>query len=408
MELRPIFSALMRNKTGALLIAAQVALTLAIVTNASNIVSERLATAQRASGVDDENRVLTDRPILASVTNIDALQQRDLAALRAVPGVESAVVTNQVPLGNSGWNSTIADAPRNDARTFATGMYFDGGGLVETLGLKIVEGRDFNPEEIVVIDPEIESRKQPTEVLITRQLAEAMFPGESQFVGRTIYQGNSADADAMRIIGVVDLMQTPWAQSGPSNAYALIQPIRYLGLYSYYVVRAAPGAEDEVRRTMSEALLSNEPERVSNGVRSIHDLRDRRYRGERGVAWLLLAVTGFLLLVTASGIVGMASLWVTQRRKQIGVRRALGATRGDIVRYFVTENLLIALLGVAVGALAARVLNAALMRQLSLTSLPQSYLVVGVAALLVLSLMAVLGPALRASRLSPALATRSV
>jgi len=137
-------------------------------------------------------------------------------------------------------------------------------------------------------------------------------------------------------------------------------------------------------------------------------MRDRRYRGERALAWLLVSVTVFLLGVTASGIVGMASLWVNLRRKQIGVRRALGATRGDIVRYFLTENLLITSAGIAVGVLAAWGLNGVLMSELSVPRLPLEYLAVGVLLMLLLGVIAVLGPALRAAQLSPALATRSV
>ena len=82
------------------------------------------------------------------------------------------------------------------------------------------------------------------------------------------------------------------------------------------------------------------PRRAIILARSIEEDRNNRYRNERALAWMLIGVSALLLLVTASGIVGMTMLRVAQRRKQIGVRRALGARRVDIVRYFVTENLL--------------------------------------------------------------------
>lgn len=407
MEIRPILSALRHNLTGALLIAAQVALTLAIISNSASVIRDRLAVSQRDSGVDAESRIITQRPILFSQIDLANLIRTDLDALRAIPGVESVTITNQVPMGRSGWSSTFATERVPTAPSQSAGLYFDGGRLLETFGLKLIEGRGFRDDEIVDIDPQ-QQNPPPTGVLLTRRLAEALFPGQSQFVGRVFYQGNSPDAEEMRVIGVIERFTTPWAQTGPSNEYAVVFPARYLNPFNVYAVRAAPGAEAEVRKAMEAALEKNEPGRVSNGQYSIQEMRDRRYRGERALAWLLVSVTVFLLGVTASGIVGMASLWVNLRRKQIGVRRALGATRGDIVRYFLTENLLITSAGIVVGVLAAWGLNGLLMSELSVPRLPLDYLLAGVLLMLLLGVIAVLGPALRAAKLSPALATRSV
>ena len=118
-------------------------------------------------------------------------------------------------------------------------------------------------------------------------------------------------------------------------------------------------------------------------------------------------VTVLLLLVTASGIVGMATLWVNQRRKQIGVRRALGARKLDVLRYFITENVLITTGGVAAGLVMAVGLNQLLVSQLELTKLPIGYLAVGSVVLWLVGIAAVYAPAWRASGISPAIATRS-
>ncbi|HVH33993.1 MAG TPA: FtsX-like permease family protein, partial [Tahibacter sp.] len=110
----------------------------------------------------------------------------------------------------------------------------------------------------------------------------------------------------------------------------------------------------------------------------------------------------------ALGIVGMASFWVTQRTKQIGTRRALGATRGSILRYFMTENFLITSLGLLLGILLTYGLNYWLMSNYEAQRLPLVYLAGGIVALLLLGQIAVFGPATRASRVPPAVATRSV
>jgi putative ABC transport system permease protein len=124
--------------------------------------------------------------------------------------------------------------------------------------------------------------------------------------------------------------------------------------------------------------------------------------------WLLVAVCIALLVVTALGIVGLASFWVQQRTKQIGVRRALGATRGQILRYFQTENFLLATLGIVIGMMLAYGINQLLMGKYELPRLPALYLPIGAVVLWLLGQLAVFGPARRAAAVPPAVATRTV
>jgi len=114
-----------------------------------------------------------------------------------------------------------------------------------------------------------------------------------------------------------------------------------------------------------------------------------------------------LLAITAAGIVGLTSFWVGQRRKQIGVRRALGARRGDILNYFLTENFLISVGGVMVGTVLAVGINLWMMARFEMARLSLAYVIDGVIILLLLGQLATLAPALRASRVSPVEATRS-
>ena len=125
------------------------------------------------------------------------------------------------------------------------------------------------------------------------------------------------------------------------------------------------------------------------------------------MAWLLGIVCVALLLVTALGIIGLASFWVQQRTKQIGVRRALGATRGQILRYFQTENFLLATIGIVLGMLLAYAINQLLMGKYELPRLPLYYLPVGAVLLWLLGQIAVYGPARKAASVPPAVATRS-
>ena len=124
---------------------------------------------------------------------------------------------------------------------------------------------------------------------------------------------------------------------------------------------------------------------------------------------ILLMSTVFLLVsITGLGIIGLASFAVRQRTKQIGTRRAVGATRGDIMRYFMIENLLVTTLGVIVGGVLAVAFNIWLVNEYSLEKLDLLYIPMGVVTLWILGQMAVLVPAIKASGIAPAIATRSV
>jgi len=406
MEIRPILSAMLRAKTAPLLIAAQVALTLAIVCNALYIIRDRLEMAARPTGADEQNlfelRFYPHRPI----ADIKGLQLRDVETLRAIPGVVSAAWVNQIPLGRSGWNWGGLTADREHGSQLTATYYFSGESVVETFGLQLIEGRDFLPEEYYDLDPSKEQRN-PTVLIVTRALAEKLFPGETRFVGRSFFMGSSPEAESARIVGVVEKLQTPYGQTDDSVENSMIGPVRYIDPYTRYAIRTEPGAQDRVMAEAEKALVALSKDRILLNTRSFAEARAERYAGERMLAGLLVAVSAFLLLITASGIVGMASLWVNQRRKQIGVRRALGARQWDILRYFLVENVLITTSGVVFGLALALALNDFLVRQLELPRLPGSYLGIGMAVMWLLGLAAVLGPAWRAARVPPAVATRT-
>ena len=160
-----------------------------------------------------------------------------------------------------------------------------------------------------------------------------------------------------------------------------------------------------------KALFADNPRRVlddKDGLLSFAEVRSRAYEGDRGMAVLMGIISLVLLAVTAAGIVGLTSFWVGQRRRQIGVRRALGATRGDILSYFMTENLLISVAGAMTGALLAIAMNLWLVTRFEMHRLSLFYVISGVLLLLLLGQAAVLAPAIRASKVSPVEATRSV
>jgi putative ABC transport system permease protein len=410
MEIRPILSALLRNKTGPILVAVQVALSLAILANALHIVQVRQAVSARTSGLANEQDVfaLQIRPLQRGGHEEQlAGQYRQTATLRAVPGVLSVASTSQMPLSRSG-NYTGLSVDRKQVNSTAqASTYRTADSLVKTWGLQIVEGRDFLPGDVLEIDGNTSNEFTKT-AIISRKLGEKMWPGSASFVGKTVYFGTGETAREVRVIGVIEKLQTPGAQIADTGELTIMLPVRVTGGRSdNYTLRAEPGQLDRVIKEAEAAVRAASPTPVIVRIKTMNEFRTSRYRADNALAWMLVTVSVLLLLITSSGIVGMASLWDTQRRKQIGVRRALGARRMDILRYFITENVMITSAGVAAGVLLALGLNQLLVSQLEMARLPAGYLLAGAGVFWALGVIAVYGPAWRAASISPATATRS-
>jgi putative ABC transport system permease protein len=411
MEFRPILSALLRSKTGPILVALQVALSLAILANAAHIVNERRAVAARPSGLADEHstfyinvRTLSNDTPEQQLANIK--RQTDL--LRAVGGVVSAANVSQMPLSRSGSNNSVA-VQRNQARQSAlASTYVSGDSIVKTFGLKLSEGRDFLPAELIDIN-ENTATQYPPQVILTKPLAEKLWPGQPA-VGKTMYFGTGTDAQGVQVVGVVENLMSAHAEVGENGLYSVIMPARLYGAspFTLYAVRTEPGQRDRVMKEAESALRKSSATPMILKSRTVDEDRKNRYQADVALQWMLITVSLLLLLITCSGIVGMASLWVTQRRKQIGVRRALGARKIDILRYFILENLMITSAGVFGGVALGLALNQLLVSQLEMARLPANYLVFGGLAFWGLGVLAAYGPAWKAASISPATATRSV
>lgn len=412
MEIRPILSALMRNKTGPILVAIQVAISLAILANALHIVNVRQAVTARPTGISHEEDVIhvqiNNLKTSDEFNEILAEQKRQGDVLRAVPGVVSVAQTNQTPISRSGWNSGIAADRKQQKTTTGASYYYTPDSLVKTWGLKLVEGRDFAPTEVMDVD-ERKSNETPKIVIITLALAKKLWPDATSYVGKPIYLGTGDDADELRVIGVTEAMQSTGGEVGDRGEMSTLVPMRLISSpRAMYTLRAEPGQRDRVMKEVEQALQKAANNQAVVRAKTMEQDRDDRYRADKGLAWMLITVSVLLMMVTASGIVGMASLWVIQRRKQIGVRRALGAKKVDILRYFITENLMITSTGVAAGLLSALALNQLLVSKLEMARLPADYLLGGAAIFLALGVAAVYGPAWRAASISPATATRGV
>jgi putative ABC transport system permease protein len=404
MELGPILSAMRRNKVGASVIVMQTAITLAILCNSLFIIQQRLRLSNRPTGTQEETLFTVANQWVGNPSDLAARVQADLAALRAVPGVVDAFVSNSYPLSNGGWGEGISLEAGDQHWVTQSALYFSDEHGLPTLGLKLVAGRNFNAAEIAERS-ELEAGP-PSAVIVSQALASTLFPN-GDALGKSIFI--SSQKQKTPIVGIVDRLQEPWVSTG--NRYsenAMLQPYRYVEQYSYYIVRVRPGQLDSVISDAQKQLLGISRARILDKTRTLTESRRLAYRDARGLAVVLGVVSAIMLLVTAFGIIGVTSFWVAQRRRQIGIRRAMGATRAAILRYFQTENLIIATAGAVLGVALTITLNIWMAGKFEMARLQIGYAIVAAITVMLLGQIAALWPALRAASISPVVAIRDM
>lgn len=400
MELRPILSAMLRNKTGAILVGLQIALTLAVVANAVFIIMQRVEKIGRPSGTDADNLFFVQSYGFGPGYDHRETIRADLDLIRSLPGVVAASHTNGVPLSNGGSSTAIHRLPGQQKDASSANYYqVDEHGL-GAFGVALVEGRNFTQQEIQY-NPIPTSEFVPF-VIITKDLAQALF-GDEPALGKRVYDGSNSAV----VIGVVENVLGAWV-NWDKLTQVMFTPRIPSGPQARYVVRAEPGQRDALMAEVERKLAESNTNRAISWVRSQTQIRERSYAADSRMVWFLGVLVGLMISVTALGIVGLASFHVNVRRKQIGTRRAVGARRIDIIRYFMVENLLLTTGGVVIGAVIAFAFGHWLSSMFSLPRLEPSYVLTGIIVLWMLGQLAVFIPARRAASIPPATATRTV
>jgi putative ABC transport system permease protein len=404
MQIKPILAALKRHRLATMLIALEIALACAVLCNACFLIANRVDAMHMISGVDENSLAFV------KVTGFDADKANDVnarmvAGLSSIEGVKSVGVVNSLPFTPQSGRVGVSLHASMDSMAEVVDLYLGDAATLHALGLHLVEGRmpvsdDYQPV----------AQFAPTDasVVITRSLADALWPG-SDPLGKEFWCCTSH----LRVMGVVDHLVSPQPEDHADRERdfsAFVPAMPGGGLAGTYVVKADPA---DIQRVFRDAVLVTQkvaPDVVFDHEDSgtLSDIREQYFHNDRVMVGMMLGVIFVLMLVTALGIVGLASFWVQQRRKQIGVRRAVGATRGDILRYFLTENFLIVTGGIVLGAVFALALNVVLMQQYEVPRLPLYYLPIAAVVLWALGQVSVLAPALRAAAVPPVVATRSV
>jgi predicted permease len=333
-----------------------------------------------------------------------------LESLRSIPGVQSAGLASQRILEDNEWDSSMSvegftpDKPDDHAEPYMNQIspnYF------ATMGVPILAGRDFTPND----NREIKHSPDafgwvPTTVMINEKFAKKYFAGRNPIglhIGFGTDPGTPTD---MEIVGVVkDIKYTNLRDEIPPQAYLPYLGSRYIGGMTIYVRTVAdPNLLMPSIRSKVRDLDSNLP---VYALRTTEVQINNSLSTERMIA-SLSAVFGFLAtLLAVIGLYGVMAYAVAQRIREVGIRMALGAARGNVVWLVMREVLLLVSIGVTAGVAASLVLTRVVQSQLfGLTPHDPQTLVLAAVALAMVACAAGYVPAFRASRLDPMAALR--
>jgi putative ABC transport system permease protein len=421
MEFGPILRSMSRNKVRYGLIVAEIALTLAIVVNCVNMIREARREMAKPSGFDDDNilwvRSTPFSPAFKEEGYLDNALRKDIDVLKGLPGVRAVSNTRFLPWQGGG-SSMETRVLGSKGEMLRNQVYNADEETFDALGAQLIEGRNFTRAESESDTKrlrDITSANRPRgadgkplekvsqDIVISRAFGELLFKD-----GKALGKGlEDEDGDQYRVVGVIDRFYNPYGW--PIHEYVMFFPnySRSFQNGSSYLVRVEPGKMKTVRPQVEKALLAANAGRNVQ-LREVTEIKERFQSQSALLVRILTLVIFLLLFVTSLGIVGLTVFSVAERTRQIGTRRALGARKLDILRYFLLENWLVTTMGLVLGVVLAFGLNVALVTRLNGTRMEVGLVALGVAMLWIAGLAATYFPARRGAAVAPAVATRNV
>jgi len=330
-----------------------------------------------------------------------SFMHRSLAAVRAIPGVRVAGATDSIPLGGD----------YNDSVTLAEGYVMQPGesvisphqitvtpGYLETMGIKLVRGRLLTEED---------RDGARAAIVIDERLARKFWPNQDP-IGRRMFRPENPDLKAvanqrwMTVVGVVRETRLSSLEGGGNQSGAIYsaydQNVRASVTFAMY----APGATESVAGAVRRAMAEVDASLALFDVRTM-DERARMSLASRRMALTLAMGFGALALaLSAVGIFGVLSYLLSQRRREIGIRMAVGSTAGGIFRMFVREGFVLIGAGLGVGLAGAAALQRAIATQVYRVHAFDPVVMASVALVLgAVALFACVWPARRAMAVDP-------
>jgi predicted permease len=380
------------------LVAGQLAVSVVLLATGFLFLRSLLIASGRSPGFDVQRtvwmqmRLVPERYPLQEARR--TLIERSIEELRRLPGVESAAAVDVVPLNDNAWMAAEM-SPDDGKETVAVRCYVNSVGVdyFRTMGIGIVSGREFNAAD---------TADGPPVVILNRTLAKRLF-GAANPVGRIVRQGGNR----LTVVGVA--ADSKYFTISEENAQALYWPWaqkRRFGIRVHYLVRTAE-SPDLTAAAANKLLGALEPSAAVEGKPLKRALGFALLPSQVGA--LLLGSIGLLALVLASiGLYGLVSYTVTSKLREMGLRVALGATPGDILRLVGREAFALLSVGIVAGLAIAWAASKPLAQFVVAGPSPVDLVGFGavIATLGIVGLVATVGPARKALRVSPIVALR--
>jgi putative ABC transport system permease protein len=322
-------------------------------------------------------------PALSEVIN------RQLAAVRKIPGVEAAEFTNQIPLRQGGSSSNIFETGREDESNVDSVPYYNTGSQIfQVLGTKLITGR-----ELTDLD------KGTQNIILTEKLAKQLFL-EQNPLGKATNQGT--------VVGVVSDFYSQRYATDPAYGAINFVPMARAEMGYQLIIRVAPGQSEAVRQQLTDVIRNAEPEMDIGTVLRMDENRDEVFRSEIGLATLLAVLSGLMLLVAMISAYSHAHFHALQMQKEVGIKRALGASKARVLLDVLSESWLTTAIGAGFGILVCYGLNISLAKVISIPAVPVWLPLLTLVLLLLCVTLATWYPARIATRISPATATKTL
>jgi predicted permease len=325
----------------------------------------------------------------------NAFYEEIVRRVKEVPGVESAALTDALPLDrNRTWDIKAKDQLLSPGQSQAMFLRVVSRGYFTTMKIPMRDGGDFTGQE---------TRDSEGVAIVNETAARTLWPGRNAVGQIALINGSQP----YRVIGVVaDVRHTSLEEASGLEVYLPIARNGPAG--SADLVMRTAMAPEALASSLRGAVRAVDPMLPTADVRIMQDLVDKAVSPRRFIMWLLTAFAVQALVLACLGIYGVVSYSVTERTREIGIRMALGASRGDVQRRVLRETLTLAAAGAVlglIGAFAAARIITSLLFGLSSTD-PATF--GGMIA--VLSLVAIIAgyiPARRASRIDAMTALRA-
>lgn len=403
MDIVPILETIRRAKGKLALTTLQIAITFAILVNTVVMIAGYNEKVGRETGVKDEKIVSVSVEYFGNdyFNDLGRVRndiERDLDALRQVQGVIAATSASSVPLSGEGkmrksWPNGLDEGVGTRYTVYAGNEQF-----VDALGLRLLQGRNFTPEEINWREKPFDELSSPV-VILSQDLAELMFPGENA-LGKQIDSGNGR---VETVVGVVESMPGRHILMNSLTMSAIIPALPLTHIR--FILKLSEPADEALLAEIEAKLFDIDGQRDIK-VMPLETLKKSSAHFLFLFGNILGGISVLLLFVTAIGTYSQASYAVAKRYKQIGVRRALGASKFHILRYFLTESLLVTTFGLLVGILIANGVNFLITVTLNGPVVEWSQMISGIFFIWGVALLSSLLPALKAANVPPAVATR--